>query len=69
MYQKFDLVLSMWAFTILIIIGLPTIEVKNNLRQKHSAEFLEEVFPEFLSQSDQSNEQPPVPYKEGTSRS
>lgn len=66
MFQKFDLVLSMWALSVIIIMGLPTtIEVKINPLEKHSSELLEDVFPQFLSKS---NEQPPVPYKDGTSR-
>ncbi|MGB3510979.1 MAG: hypothetical protein WBA93_17445 [Microcoleaceae cyanobacterium] len=65
MFQKIDLVLSMYALVIVTIIGFPTIEIKTNSLEHDSSELSEEVLPQFLSQSD---EQPPVPYKEGTSR-
>ncbi len=63
MYNKFDFVL--WALFIVLIIGLPNMKMKNNLQVKHFDELAEEIFHQFVSRS---NEDPPVPYKEGTSR-
>ncbi|WP_256386539.1 hypothetical protein [Hydrocoleum sp. CS-953] len=40
-------------------------KMKNNLQVKHFDELAEEIFHQFVSRS---NEDPPVPYKEGTSR-
>ena len=65
MFHKFDLFLSTSVLIVVTMIGLPMLEVKINPQQQDSSELLEDVFPEFLSKS---NEQPPVPYKEGTSR-
>ena len=65
MFQKIDIILSTWVLTVVIIMVLPILEVKINPLQTDSSELLEDVFPQSLSKS---NEQPPVPYKEGTSR-
>ena len=64
MYKKFAFVL--WALFIVLIIGLPNLKMRNNLQVKRFDEFAEEVFHQFVSHS---KEDPPVPYKEGTSRS
>ncbi len=63
MYNKFDFVL--WGLFIVLIIGLPNMKMKNNLEVKHFDKLTEEIFHQFVSRS---KEDPPVPYKEGTSR-
>ncbi|MGD1807078.1 hypothetical protein ACP6PL_16815 [Dapis sp. BLCC M126] len=63
MYHKIDFVL--WALFMVLIIGLPNMKMKNNLEVKYFDQLLEEIFHQFVSNS---NEDPPVPYKEGTSR-
>ncbi|NET42555.1 hypothetical protein [Okeania sp. SIO2B3] len=65
MYNKNDLILSIWTLIIVVTMGLPTIEINNNLREQYSDELGEEVFHQLVSSS---NEDPPVPYKGGTSR-
>jgi len=63
MYNKFDF--AFWALFIVLIIGLPNMKMKNNLQVKHFNELGEEIFHQFVSNSE---EEPPVPYKEGTTR-
>lgn len=65
MFNKFDVMLSIYPLLIVIIMGFSTVEIKNNSLENNLSELSEEIVPQFLSQSD---EQPPVPYKEGTSR-
>ncbi|MDJ0555755.1 MAG: hypothetical protein QNJ68_15185 [Microcoleaceae cyanobacterium MO_207.B10] len=65
MFHKFDLFLSTSVLVVVTTMGLPLIEVKMNPLKQDYSQSLEDVFLQFLSKS---NEQPPVPYKEGTSR-
>ena len=65
MYNKNDLILSIWILIVVVIMGLSTTKTNNNLLEKYSDELGEEVFHQFVSSS---NEDPPVPYKGGTSR-
>ena len=65
MYHKFNFVLSRSALVAVVVIGLPTIEIKNNLQEKDVDKLWVEVFHKFASNS---NEALPVPDKDGTSR-
>lgn len=65
MYKKNNLILSIWTLIVVVTMGLPTIEINNNLIEQYSDELGEEVFSQCVSYS---NEDPPVPYKEGTTR-
>ncbi|NEP77222.1 MAG: hypothetical protein F6K39_02975 [Okeania sp. SIO3B3] len=65
MYKINDLILSIWTLIVVATMGLPTIEINHNLLEQYSDELGEEVFHQFANYS---NEDPPVPYKEGTSR-
>ncbi|NEQ76599.1 MULTISPECIES: hypothetical protein [Okeania] len=65
MYNKNDLILSILTLIVVVTMGLPTIEINNNLVERYSDELGEEIFHHFVSSSD---EDPPVPYKEGTTR-
>ncbi|MDY7007298.1 MAG: hypothetical protein SWX82_26055 [Cyanobacteriota bacterium] len=65
MYKKNDLILSIWTFIIVATMALPTIEINHNLLEQYSDELDEEVCHQFANYS---NEDPPVPYKGGTSR-
>ncbi|WP_202225322.1 hypothetical protein [Okeania sp. KiyG1] len=65
MYNKNDLILYIWTLIVVVTMGLTTTEVNNNLLEQYSDELGEEVFHQFVGSS---NEDPPVPYKGGTSR-
>ncbi|NES71420.1 MAG: hypothetical protein F6K24_42585 [Okeania sp. SIO2D1] len=67
MYNKNDLILSIWTLIVVVTMGLPTIEINNNLLEQYSDELAEEVFHQCVSSSN-DNEDPPVPYKGGPSR-
>ena len=65
MYNKNNLIISIWTLIVVITMGLPTTEINKNLLEQYSDELGEEVFHQFVGSS---NEDPPVPYKGGTSR-
>ncbi|MGK7920588.1 MAG: hypothetical protein AB4080_11350 [Trichodesmium sp.] len=65
MSKKLDFLLYTLALFVVLTIVLPTKKITNNLQIIHSDELREEVIHKFITRS---KEDPPVPYKEGTSR-
>jgi len=65
MSHKLGFLLYTWALFVVLTTVLPNKTFTNNLQIIHSDESIEEVIDKFITRS---KEDPPVPYKEGTSR-